>query len=88
MDSKLLDTFIITQEECAEVIQSISKCLRFGLDTEYQGISNIERLTEEMSSVELMIDLIKAKLDIQQEVIEEYKLQKIKKLEVYSNLYT
>ena len=35
MNDKIKETLIITQEECAEVIQAVSKVMRFGFDSCY-----------------------------------------------------
>ena len=48
----------ITQEECSEVIQAISKIFRFGIDTEWQGETNREHLEEEIGDLQAMINLL------------------------------
>lgn len=50
----------ITQEECAEVIQAISKIFRFGSFETYpiKGPNNLERLEEEIGDLLCMIDLL------------------------------
>lgn len=50
----------ILQEECAEVIQAVSKCRRFGVDEVHLklGKSNRENLTEEVGDLLCMIDLL------------------------------
>ena len=49
----------ILQEECAEVIQMVSKCRRFGIDNTHikSGESNRARLTEEMGDMLCMVKL-------------------------------
>ena len=49
----------ILQEECAEVIQMVSKCRRFGIDNTHikSGESNRARLTEEMGDLHCMMKL-------------------------------
>ena len=49
----------ILQEECAEVIQMVSKCRRFGIDNTHikSGESNRARLTEEMGDMLCMLKL-------------------------------
>lgn len=46
MDDKVQEVMNILQEECAEVIQAISKCRRFGLDNKKTDLSksNVECL--------------------------------------------
>lgn len=48
----------ITQEECAEVIQAISKVLRFGLNQHHPetGVTNIEALAIEVGQLKYMLD--------------------------------
>jgi len=50
----------ITQEECAEVIQAISKVLRFGIDHEspVTNITNAAHLEEEMGQLIAMMQLL------------------------------
>ena len=47
------ETLIIAQEECAEVIQVISKIQRFGISDD-----NRERLTAEVGDLLCMVDLL------------------------------
>ena len=37
------EILLITQEECAEVTQAISKVFRFGIDAKHNGKSNRDR---------------------------------------------
>ena len=48
----------ITQEECAEVIQAISKVFRFGIDNSHNGVTNREHLTTELGDLHCMIELM------------------------------
>lgn len=50
----------ITQEECAEVIQAISKVLRFGIDhvSPVTGITNKSHLEEEIGQLIAMMQLL------------------------------
>lgn len=48
----------ILQEECAEVVQAISKVFRFGLDDVYNGYTNRERLEEEVGDLLCMVDIL------------------------------
>ena len=59
MNRKQEEILRITQEECAEVIQAISKAFRFGIDEMYMGKSNRERLQEELGDLQCMISLLK-----------------------------
>ena len=52
------EIMLICQEECAEVTQAISKVFRFGMDASHDGVSNQERLTEEVGDLLCMIELM------------------------------
>ncbi len=89
MNSKQEEILNITQEECAELIQIISKVRRFGID-EYHikdRVPNRERLAEEIGDVLCMIQLIAESglVDIQD--VEDARLKKIEKLKVWSKIY-
>ena len=58
MDNQISEIFDILQEECAEVVQAVSKIRRFGLDESYKGISNREHLEEELGDLQCMISLL------------------------------
>jgi hypothetical protein len=59
MNDQLKETFIITQEECAEVIQEISKIFRFGIDEMHKsGIIHRHKLEMEVGDLLCMIDLL------------------------------
>ena len=58
MDDKINEIYAITQEECAEVVQAISKVMRFGLDTTHNGRSNRDHLEEELGDLQCMINLL------------------------------
>ena len=60
MIDKTTEVMDILQEECAEVIQAVSKCRRFGIDECYlkSGKSNRENLAEEVGDLLCMIDLL------------------------------
>ena len=59
---KVTEILTIAQEECAEVIQVISKIHRFGIGNEHvgsqRGITNTEKLEEEVGDLLAMIDLL------------------------------
>lgn len=59
MNSKENEILLITQEECAEVTQAISKCYRFGLDNIKPGKpkTNRDHLADELGDLQAMIDL-------------------------------
>lgn len=74
------DTMIIAQEECAEVIQAISKIMRFGFDDKYKKLTNRQRLSEEVGDLLCMIDLLIDKGVVVRDHVEDARVQKIKKL--------
>jgi hypothetical protein len=90
MNERIKETLIITQEECAEVIQSASKIMRFGFDSRYpteESASTKECLTMEVGQLLCMINIL-----IEQGVIDEDAMiaameHKKIKLETWSNLY-
>jgi NTP pyrophosphatase (non-canonical NTP hydrolase) len=57
-DKKIQEVMAITQEECAEVIQALSKIMRFGLDSVHNGVSNKEQLEEEIGDLMCMLQLL------------------------------
>ena len=81
----------ITQEESAEVIQVISKIFRFGLGHEHvssgRGITNTEKLEEEVGDLLAMIDLMIEHGIVRGEKLAEAKQRKIEKLHVWSSIY-
>jgi|APGre2960657444_1045066.scaffolds.fasta_scaffold139401_2 NTP pyrophosphatase (non-canonical NTP hydrolase) len=88
LDEKHKEIMSIAQEECAEVIQAISKIFRFGLDESFEGRTNRERLTSELGDLQCMITLLK-----QYEVVDDFKvhqaeLVKRTRLSKWSNIFT
>lgn len=47
----------ILQEECGEVVQIISKIRRFGIYSDYSGITNRDQLATELGDLQAMINL-------------------------------
>ena len=66
MNEKQKEILRITQEECAEVIQAISKIFRFGVDENFQGQTNRQRLAGELGDLQCMITLLK-QYDVEQD---------------------
>ena len=58
MNDKEKEIMLIAQEECAEVVQAISKVFRFGKTDEYNGQTNQQRLEEEIGDLMCMIELM------------------------------
>jgi NTP pyrophosphatase (non-canonical NTP hydrolase) len=83
------EIMFILQEECAEVTQAISKCLRFGIDNYKPGKpkTNREHLAEELGDLQAMIDLC-IKFDIvNREQVNIAANNKIAKLKKWSTIY-
>ena len=79
----------ILSEECAEVIQAVSKCHRFGLDNLKPGkpLTNAQHLEGEIGDVLAMVDLLKLKGIITDAGLDKAKQSKIEKLKVWSTIY-
>lgn len=78
---------LICQEECAEVTQAISKVFRFGYDSEYNGRTNHQRLTEEVGDLLAMIDLMTEAGIIDEMDVQMASNQKKIKLKKWSNIF-
>jgi NTP pyrophosphatase (non-canonical NTP hydrolase) len=80
------EILLITQEECAEVTQAISKVFRFGIDAEHNGATNRERLEEEVGDLLCMIDLLIENDIIGSTWVEKAREQKREKLRKWSTI--
>ena len=88
MTEKEREILGITQEECAEVIQAISKCVRFGIDNSHKsGTTQRENLSMEVGDLVCMIGLMIEAGLVKEEDINRAKDEKIEKLKVYSNIF-
>ena len=89
MDEKVKEVMDILQEECAEVIQAVSKISRFGIDNFKPGTpkTNREHLEEELGDMLAMIDIMLEKSVISLEHLEIAKKAKIEKLKKWSSIY-
>lgn len=83
MNNEILE---ILQEECAEVIQAVSKVKRFGLLNEYKGISNQDHLEEEIGDMVAMIELLYEEGVISKSCVAYYAKQKKEKLRQWSSI--
>lgn len=80
---------IITQEECAEVIQAISKMFRFG---PYQchpetSIDNVTHLAAEVGQLKYMLDKLVDYYDLSREVVYEAYNNKQAALDKYEDYF-
>jgi NTP pyrophosphatase (non-canonical NTP hydrolase) len=81
------EILLITQEECAEVTQAISKVFRFGIDGEHKGQTNRERLEEEIGDLMCMIDLLIDNGIVSESAVMTAKNEKLNKLMTWSNIF-
>ena len=88
MNEREREVMNILSEECAEVIQAISKCHRFGLDNYKPGKpkTNREHLEEEIGDLLAMIDILVDMQVINTESLEIAKIAKIEKLKQWSTI--
>jgi NTP pyrophosphatase (non-canonical NTP hydrolase) len=91
MNSDVKEVMDILQEECAEVIQAVSKIRRFGIDNFKPGKpkTNREHLEEELGDMLAMICILEKMGVIDQDALEiatKAKIQKLKKWSTIKNL--
>jgi hypothetical protein len=89
IDKKQEEILLITQEECAEVIQAISKCFRFGIANFKPGKpkTNREHLEEEAGDLLCMIELMIEHGLLDKSKVYAASLNKRTKLETWSNIF-
>ena len=87
MDKSSKEVMLIAQEECAEVIQAISKVFRFGIDEMYNGRTNKQRLEEETGDLVCMIEMMMQRGIIDQDTVYSNALKKRDKLEKWSGVF-
>ncbi len=79
------DVMAILQEECAEVVQAVSKINRFGLESEWQGVTNKQALITEIGDVLAIISVLvdETDININDDDIQKAISAKYKKLEIF-----
>ena len=84
-DNEVMD---ILQEECAEVIQAVSKIRRFGIDNAKPGTDydNRAHLEEEVGDVLAMIDILLINEVVSWSNLHAAKRAKIEKLKKWSTI--
>jgi NTP pyrophosphatase (non-canonical NTP hydrolase) len=89
MNNKIKEAMDILQEECAEVIQAVSKISRFGLDNLKPGKpkTNREHLEEELGDLLAMIDILHEMDMVSWANLDLAKEAKIEKLKKWSSIY-
>lgn len=90
MNKNVHEILLITQEECAEVTQAISKIFRFGFSSKHPttGKSNLASLEEEVGDLLCMIDLLLGEHVIDGDNVMKAKVRKSEKLNTWSNIKT
>lgn len=84
------EILLITQEECAEVTQAISKVFRFGLNERWPepiDPTNKERLEEEAGDLLCMIDILVENGIISDEKLNKARNSKRQKLKTWSSIF-
>jgi len=81
------EILLITQEECAEVTQAISKVFRFGVADKYKGLTNREHLEEEVGDLMCMIDLLIDNGIVRESAVMSAKNEKLNKLLTWSSIF-
>jgi len=89
MNNRDREILLIAQEECAEVIQAISKIFRFGFDAQHpnEDRNNLQRLEEELGDLVCMIGLIMNKKIVSESGVESAAEMKLKKLRTWSTIF-
>jgi len=82
------ETLLILAEECAEVIQAVSKCTRFGLHGVKPGKpkTNKEHLEEELGDLLAMVEILVDQGLVTNETLQHAKSAKREKLKVWSTI--
>lgn len=87
MNEQQKEILRIAQEECAEVIQAISKIFRFGIDEVYEGQTNRQRLAGELGDLQCMITLLKQYNVVEDTEIFKAELNKRNRLTQWSDIF-
>jgi len=89
MKTRIQEILDILQEECAEVIQEVSKCRRFGIDSQHYKTNGPHRemLEQELGDVMAMMKLLIDEGVISADVLETAAERKIEKLHQWSNIF-
>jgi NTP pyrophosphatase (non-canonical NTP hydrolase) len=85
-ETEILD---ILQEECAEVIQMVSKCRRFGIDNQHlkTDMPNRAKLTEEIGDLMCMLQLAQDYGIVDADEVWAASARKQEKLQIWSNIF-
>lgn len=80
------EIMLIAQEECAEVIQAISKVFRFGVNAEHNGVSNKAHLEEEIGDLLCMVEMMIERNIINGDAVAKAGIKKKEKLAKWSTI--
>ena len=88
MNEQEREVMNILSEECAEVVQAVSKCHRFGMDNQKPGKpkTNREHLEEEIGDLMAMVDILCSMGVVELDNLRVAKIAKIEKLKKWSNI--
>ena len=88
MDNEIKEILCITQEECSEVSQSVSKIFRFGWGSVHPktGVNNKEHLEEEIGDLLCMVDILIEKCIISDSAVNAARQAKREKLKQWSDI--
>lgn len=87
MNNTETEALVILQEECAEVVQVISKIHRFGMDGKYGDKTNKQRLVQELGDVFALVAYLIERGVIDEDSITSAAEKKQNKLKKFSKLY-
>lgn len=88
MNDKQREILVITQEECAEVIQEISKIFRFGINELHKdGMIHQEKLETEVGDLLCMISLMTQHGLVRSNMVTQAIENKQIKLKQWSKIY-
>lgn len=88
MNEKQKEILVITQEECAEVIQEISKIFRFGINDQHKdGMLHKEKLEMEVGDLLCMINLLTSHGIVRPDAVNAAVDNKANKLKKWSKIY-
>jgi NTP pyrophosphatase (non-canonical NTP hydrolase) len=88
MNNDTQETLLILMEECSEVTQAVSKCLRFGLNNVKPGKAktNVDHLEEELGDLLCMIQLLEDTGVVDTTTLLAAKQAKLEKLKCWSSI--
>jgi hypothetical protein len=88
MNTKTNEALVILQEECAEVIQEVSKCFRFGINNlNKDGVKHSVVLEKEVADMLCMVDILVEQGVLDPGRLDVGKIEKQAKLKKWSKLY-